>query len=923
MTFDKQKVMRSAERYLTQGKIRAAISEYAKVVQQDSKDISTLNMLGDLYVKIDEKDEAVKCFTNVAEYYDKQGFSQKAIAVFNKIARLMPDSVAISEKLAPLYHQKGSIVEARTHYTILAENYQKKGKKLDALNIWKKIADLDPYNTEIYLKLAEGYWQENYKDEAATAFIEAGSRFSHKKNYESAVAVFNRALEIHPLDWVALNGLVTSQISLGNAIEASEKLEKLHQENPYNTDVMLLLVDCYIDQKNLISTEKVLIELVEKEPSSYTKLLDLVHAYINENDVNSAVRVMTMASEHLLVGGKTEEYKALVEEILIRNREDVGALRLMVRYHSWLRDESELKKSLETLFESAQANNLIEDERFALSQLVRMSPHEMRFVERLSEIGGSLDVSDLPVFSESAGEVPTFANFENLANDEDLSGQANYQPGDDSTEFATNQAEFSESQEDFSNTGFSFAVPNTDDSPSDNQPQAEQNLEFDNKVEIQDLQPLPTETAQITETVQTDFSSEISSFEADSSSETQSISESVTDNQNEGLSSTLKAHLLQELESIDFYVSSGYYDLALESLAVIEKQFGKQPEIDAYRQTIDTHTTNIEAENAAQNAVTQIETANLETQTESINVESENSFEIETNNSQVIEPQIENFAPVVNNFVSDDESIQESHLNFEFSETQVNKQDTEIQTTVNAQENSFEIAQFDMGQTDSIVPETTETSFEFQDATPESVTEVISSFESEFEETDSKTETETDSVDSDFDDLMFENIQADSPKTSNKVENKAENGYESFDDFRNDLGFEESETEDYSADYETHFNLGIAYKEMGLMDDAVKEFQDAVKLVQPNDKTQRHLQCCHFLGHCFMDKQMPKLAVRWFEKALESKEISEDEKQALNYEIAIAFEADGDADSAFKYYEQIYAVDVEYRDVASKMKQLA
>ena len=100
MSFDKIKAMRNAERFLAQGKIRAAINEYKRVVESDPKDFTTLNMLGDLHAKASDTKEAVKCFSHVAEYYGQQGFSQKAIAIYNKISRLNPGSLEISAKLA-------------------------------------------------------------------------------------------------------------------------------------------------------------------------------------------------------------------------------------------------------------------------------------------------------------------------------------------------------------------------------------------------------------------------------------------------------------------------------------------------------------------------------------------------------------------------------------------------------------------------------------------------------------------------------------------------------------------------------------------------------------------------------------------------------------------------------------------------------
>ena len=75
--------MRNAERYVAQGKIRAAIGEYRAVVDADPRDIGTLNLLGDLHSKNAEKREAVECYMRVAEHYSTQGFAQKAIAIYD------------------------------------------------------------------------------------------------------------------------------------------------------------------------------------------------------------------------------------------------------------------------------------------------------------------------------------------------------------------------------------------------------------------------------------------------------------------------------------------------------------------------------------------------------------------------------------------------------------------------------------------------------------------------------------------------------------------------------------------------------------------------------------------------------------------------------------------------------------------------
>ena len=140
-------------------------------------------------------------------------------------------------------------------------------------------------------------------------------------------------------------------------------------------------------------------------------------------------------------------------------------------------------------------------------------------------------------------------------------------------------------------------------------------------------------------------------------------------------------------------------------------------------------------------------------------------------------------------------------------------------------------------------------------------------------------------------------------------------------DLRQELGLDEGEPEG-SGDFDTIYQTAIAYQEMGLLEEAIKMFQDAVSLVSPADGTRRFFQCANLLGHCFREKEMPGLALMWFQRTLETPGLSEDEKQGLWYELAAAYEAEGDMPNAEKFYEKVYAENVEFRDVAVRIKNL-
>jgi tetratricopeptide (TPR) repeat protein len=118
-------------------------------------------------------------------------------------------------------------------------------------------------------------------------------------------------------------------------------------------------------------------------------------------------------------------------------------------------------------------------------------------------------------------------------------------------------------------------------------------------------------------------------------------------------------------------------------------------------------------------------------------------------------------------------------------------------------------------------------------------------------------------------------------------------------------------------DYDTRYNLGIAYKEMGLIDEAIGEFQLAAK------DEGRLLECSSMLGICFLEKGMPLPAIKWFEKGLEVGGRTDEEYRGLRFDLASAYEAAGRIDQALDVFADIYSQDATFRNVADKVRELS
>jgi pilus assembly protein FimV len=141
---------------------------------------------------------------------------------------------------------------------------------------------------------------------------------------------------------------------------------------------------------------------------------------------------------------------------------------------------------------------------------------------------------------------------------------------------------------------------------------------------------------------------------------------------------------------------------------------------------------------------------------------------------------------------------------------------------------------------------------------------------------------------------------------------------EVFQEFRAELG----ELGEEDEDLETHYNLGIAYREMGLLDEAIGEFQKVAKAVQKGKPFRYAMNCSTMLGLSFMDKGEPKIASIWYQRALEVPGLEQEAVLALRYDLGMALENAGESKQALDSFRQVYAMNIDYRDVADRIAEL-
>ena len=200
---DRDKVLQAAQKLVEKKRYDKAIVEYQKLVVDDPKDVRTLLKIGDLYLKMEQHADAIGTYERVGQFYSTQGFHLKAIAVYKQIREIIHKHVPhledrfghIVPKLAETYAQLGLTSDALAAYDEVATRYQRAGRDRDAIDVFRKVVELDPQNPLPHLRLAEAFMRVKDVDSALQRFGAASEILLRLGRRDDALKVVERLLQ--------------------------------------------------------------------------------------------------------------------------------------------------------------------------------------------------------------------------------------------------------------------------------------------------------------------------------------------------------------------------------------------------------------------------------------------------------------------------------------------------------------------------------------------------------------------------------------------------------------------------------------------------------------------------------------------------------------------------------------------------------
>jgi tetratricopeptide (TPR) repeat protein len=1052
------KVKQEAEAFEKAGRVDQAIAKYREIVADNPRDWNVINKIGDLLAKLNRIREATDEYAKVADFYAKDGFLLKAIAIWRKVNKLDTSAVEPYLHLADLYAKQGLLMEAKSQYQIVVDEHLKRGKTREAGDVLKKMADIDPGDLKIRSKLADLYTRGGDAAQAVDEHVAIADELSKKGHLAEAIQVLEKGLKLDPRSYrlraeVARVHLV--QKSYDRAIQHLEEAVRLHPGDPA---VLSSLGEAYLGARKLEEAEAIFKRLIELDPEDDDSRVQMARLFLSQDAFDRAFAQLEPVVKRAVEAREGEKAVSLLQQVAQRNPQHVPTLEKLVEVYQLLHRDNALSAAFSQLTEAYIGDSQFDRAAAVLEELVEREPYNQQHRTKLEfvrsrlggapvaarssprsaptinlgdvleeefdltpdeeipapapapaprasappaapptpiaparpaarvEITGPLSAEDREFIEEHLAEGRVFRkygltdkaidqfeavvarfpdNLEARLELRDLYGEkgATARSAEQSLALAEihrlrgDEGAAREHEE----RGRAVAGPEAAAPPSPARPAAPaaprpvEDEEISIEVEEAGFEVVAAEpvTSPIAEAdnefrLEDDSAEElpVRFLDEEEGAPPEDIPFSVEPEAPDLLVEPeppppppraeapraprpappapprpappppapvpaavpgLPADLRRSLEEVEQYVSLGFVDDARDALREISARYPGHPALLARVEELGLGMPEGEPEPAVREA------------------------EIDVGDSLLGMPEQEGVESLPPPVTVGDEADPFADLGLEeppdvpepapdeepavFSV----REEEDIEVSVTAVDEPAATGDADLDIDIGVVEEEEEQAPPPRAArtfeVPTAVDEPSLDFDLEagLGGPASAPAGEGLELADELGELFGAQQAVAEPPAAEAVTTFEDSGLaDIFKEFKKGVDKQLGK-----EDYDTRYNLGIAYKEMGLIDEAIAEFQLAAR------DENRLLECSSMLGICFMDKGMPKLAVKWFEKGLAVPGRSDEEYQGLRYDLATAYAAAGEDDRALTIFTDLYGQNANFRDVATKVRELS
>ncbi|PYU24602.1 MAG: hypothetical protein DMG32_13490 [Acidobacteria bacterium] len=872
MAYNKSKLVANAQKLLHQGKVAQAVQEYVQILKHEPKDQATLMTIGDLYVRQGETFQALEYFERLAQIYLADGFVTKAIAIYKKIAKLAPEETRPVEKLAELYVQQGVLSEARPIYLQLSELHLRAGRQPQAAALLRKLLEAEPDNLRVLTRVAELAVAMNQPGDAAAAFRSAAEQLHSQGNHAEAIKYADRVIKIDAKDMHVLIIKARALAAMGQNSTAVSLLASM-AELEHHDDAAALLIDLYLQEEQSAPAIELASKIFARNSANFAPLRQVAAKVIEGKQPDTALPLIDLIRTAMIEKGEQEALAHMLSSAAGRLPDKVEPREWLVEVYKHTSDSFHLPEALaelaaiyETVGDRKRASQVYEE-------ILERDPENERIRHEYEKLKGK---STGKAQSKPAETVPPTESVRPVAPQRSAAPpQPTEAHLDEETQRFVTQALTDIDL--FSSYGLTQKAIDLLEVVLQRVPGHAQTLErlLDHYLGAGDEKRTAELAAQLEQIHTERGNSAAAERFADLRDRFEQAARTT-----KPTAPARKGQSAQEFPVVPHVGETNQTEsMAPAEAAELEEPAAQASEEAPSRQSA-VHELDLSEEWAA--LASEVDAARSET--EDVAAGPKSSAEPPGKPAQEFD------VPATG--VPGLDGMTEMR--------EVLRPDGPGAGSKSPSKADY-VLELDTSQAGAA------TAKDFLEALSTDLEAALPSLAADQDAGRLKSSPDA-----------SENAKSAGGTSFQPSDRQASPLSEIFDQFRSEVGELGAEDEDL----ETHYNLGIAYREMGLIEEAISEFQKVAKGSSKGQAFRYAMQCCTLLGLAFMEKGEPAIAATWYERALAMPGLDQETTLALRYDLGVAQELAGDMAAARKSFSQVYGMNIDYRDVAERLSSL-
>ncbi|MFW5965991.1 MAG: tetratricopeptide repeat protein [Persicimonas sp.] len=315
MGLNRKKQLSSARKQVRKGNWKKALDKYQQLADDDPSDARSRLKVADLYARLGRDEKALDAYRGVARYYADDQIYEKAVAVYKQALRLAPDRPGLHRDLGDAYHRLGRLKDAVRSYHKAQKLFKEEGDRDAQRDLLERMIRLDPDDVGLRIQLAERCAKDDDVDRALELFETAADKLDEEGRIDEFIQVAERIVYLRDEAPDLRRRIIDIYLRRGENKHALKHLQICFKRAPQDMGVMERLIEAF---KRLEHHDKAVLVMHE-----------LANLHRNRGSEQEAVRICREILELHPDDERARDYLSQVDHLdsaVITGEQDTGPL---------------------------------------------------------------------------------------------------------------------------------------------------------------------------------------------------------------------------------------------------------------------------------------------------------------------------------------------------------------------------------------------------------------------------------------------------------------------------------------------------------------------------------------------------------------------------------------------------------------------